>query len=485
MNRKSWCGILSGASLLALAGGCLPAPVSTLVDERSFTLLPREERGDPLRGVAVLTRLRAQELALAGNPDYRRAEEAILQARMVYYQALGAYSPTIEAGTVVGDSVYHNTGSEFLAGSGGSFYSLTSVQANLLIFDGLAREFKAFAAEHGVRRAEALRADAKRLLVLAAANAFDGILLADAQRAIAEADYTFQNKMYLDARRREQAGVIPRSDVLNFKSKLNQAEYDRVQAEYRYRLGIYALAALMGIPEGTLPEELKFEPVGELPSDPPPVEFCLDRALSSRPDLEGYRELLRIAEYRLYSSYSSFSPTVNAYAGYGFASLNSHDRGRRGALPSIDSFRLDSSSFNYGAVANWTVFNGAIRYNKLRETQAQLASVQYQGAQAWLEVVQQVRSAHVNILHQKKLTAIMDDDRKILREQRDMVERGYLAGEVELTRLNEAQYNLIRSEKDYISARIDLAKAESRLTAAIGESIPSPEQPGTEQDKTR
>ena len=57
------------------------------------------------------------------------------------------------------------------------------------------------------------------------------------------------------------------SDVLNFKIKLNEAEGSLISAEYEFNTSRFALAELMGIPEGKLPDDTKFPPMSASTDD--------------------------------------------------------------------------------------------------------------------------------------------------------------------------------------------------------------------------
>ena len=56
-----------------------------------------------------------------------------------------------------------------------------------------------------------------------------------------------------------------------------------------------------------------------------------------------------------------------------------------------------------------------------------------------------------------------------MREQRDLVAKSYLAGEAEITRLNEAQNNFVAAEEEYVQSLVNLSKARAQLAAAVGE----------------
>ena len=88
-----------GAAALMLFAGCYSyqRPVSATLGD-TYSERKRDAADDMLKDIKVLTLLDAQRIAIKNNPTYIAAYHAVEAARMRYYQAWGAYSPTITAG---------------------------------------------------------------------------------------------------------------------------------------------------------------------------------------------------------------------------------------------------------------------------------------------------------------------------------------------------------------------------------------------------
>ncbi len=455
--------------LLVAVSGCYEytaPPVATLGE--TYTQRDRDKADELLNGMTSLTLADAQRIAIINNPTYIAAYHAVNAARMRYWQAWGAYSPTVTASFSVAenDSWSRRTVN---SGSGAvrtrNLSTNTALQANLLVFDGLAREFAVLAAEHSYNYQQMLQADQCRTMMRAVAYAYNTVLLAIENKRIALEDQKFQKTSLEDTQLKYQAGAVPLSDVLNFEIQLNMAEGDLVQADYQYETAIYSLAVLMGYPEGTLPPDLTFPSDFKTNfSDLPAIDVYLDTALANRPDLKGYREQLEIARYQMYQTYSAYSPTVNAYFSMGYGtSLNRYS----GHAPQYSHTYGESPSLGYGLTADWTIFNGLIRYNKMREYQAEVAVADFQVAQMWLDVVGEVRAAYANYVQAVKQTKIYEKTRDLSAQQRDLVADGYHAGNTELTRLNEAQRDLVEAETNLASSYINIQNAKAQLDAAV------------------
>ena len=460
---RYWFGAMT--ALLAVAG-CESYQEPPLdYQGSSYTRRKRTEAEDLLKGVSVLTLPKAQEIAVANNPTYISVYYAVTAAKMRYYQALGAYAPVISAdvrldhtNTEGGRS--HNTSSY---NRSQSFSPSVGVSASWLLFDGLSREFQVKIAQSDFNAQKALSEDECRTLIRAVAYAYNEVMLASENMRIAVEDMQFQVKNLGYTELKFQVGAVPLSDVLNFRAQANVAEGKRITAEYQYQIALYALALLMGYPEGTLPPSVRFPEVRAAQlNDLPAVDIYLDNALANRPDLRAYREQLKISGYQLAQAYSSFSPVVNAYANFGYNG-NSVRGTLDGETMHTDS---DQTSFSFGMTANWTLFNGFIRYNKVREARANLAAQQYNVANTWMKVVQEVRTAHMNYVQNVKQARLYEKTLAITTKQRDLVDDQYRAGNTALTRLNEVQRDLVDAQTTLASAYINVQNAKAQLEAA-------------------
>lgn len=460
----AWAGAL--ASSMALFAGCESYPEPPLdYQGSSYTQRNRTEADKLLTGITELSLAKAQEIAVANNPSYISAYYAITAAKMKYYQALGAYSPELSVNASIShtNTEWQRMYNSNVPNRSRTFSPSVSARATWLLFDGLAREFQVKIGQANFNAQKALAEDDCRLLMRNVAYAYNEVMLAAENKRIAIEDMAFQVKNLGYTELKFQVGAVPLSDVLNFRAQANVAEGKRITAEYQYQIALYALAVLMGYPEGTLPPSIKFPEVRSTKlSDLPAVDIYLDNALANRPDLRAYREQLKITDYQLSQSYSSYSPTVTAFAEYGFTSSNSRSVYDSGIVHSDSG----NNSFSFGGQASWMLFNGFIRYNKVREARANLVAQQYTVAEAWLKVVQEVRNAHINYVQSVKQARLYEKTLAITTRQRDLVDDQYRAGNTALTRLNEVQRDLVDAQTTLASAYINVQNAKAQLEAA-------------------
>ncbi|MFA7230305.1 MAG: TolC family protein [Victivallaceae bacterium] len=447
-------------------GGCYnytPPPVS--MEEDTFTQRKKDANDSMLKAIDVISLDQAQQIAVKNNPNYISMYHAVSAARMRYYQALGAYFPQLQASFQAGSTINSYSGQvNSIQTDTNNFGTGSSLNATWLLFDGLARTMNALAAKHQYKYQQALEEDTRRLLLRGIAYAYNDILLAVEKQRIARADMDFQLKNLKETQLKYQAGAVPLSDVLNFKIKVNESTGNQITAEYQYDVAVYALSVLMGYPEGTLPPHIKFPAIStETDEHLTSIEVYLDTALNNRPDLRGYREQLLAAQYGLYKTYGSYSPTVSAYGSFGYnTSLTRYNS----SPANINHSYYNNPETSYGIQADWTLFNGFIRYNTVRESQALVAQAKFGVANIWLTVVQDVRSAYINYVQNVKQAKLYEITLGLVTKQRDLVEEEYKAGNTELTRLNEAQRNLVEAETNLVSALVNVKKAKAQMEAA-------------------
>ena len=272
--------------------------------------------------------------------------------------------------------------------------------------------------------------------------------------------------MAREAELKYRAGTTPRSEVLNFRGRANNARENRESAKYHYELARYTLALLMGYVRGELPADITFPEIPEaVKQEMLSVDLYLDLALTNRPDLKAYREKLKISEYELYRAYGSFLPVISLFTNYSYSSNSTQNAGNNPT--GFGNFYVEGNSFNYGLAASLTLFNGGIRYNRIREARSELTASELAGAELWLKVVNDVRSAYANCEYSRRIMEICRENQKLMAEQRELVMKEYLAGEIEVTRLNEAQTNLVHSNMALADAVIKLHKAHEQLAAAV------------------
>jgi outer membrane protein TolC len=94
--------------------------------------------------------------------------------------------------------------------------------------------------------------------------------------------------------------------------------------------------------------------------------------------------------------------------------------------------------------------------------------------QVYLGIITDVRTAydnHRSSIIQAKLAKDICD---LTRQTRDLVENEYKAGTVLVTRLNEAERDLVQAQKNLATAVVNVANSRAQLEAAVYTFTPAP-----------
>ena len=456
------------AVLLAALTACNIAKPPTAVSKDKYTEVTESEHQKLPEGLKLLTLDEAQTIAVQNNPSFKSRYFAVSQARAQYYRRFAYYLPTVTASYSL--SSYHSHG--YTEDAGQSYKTYTSapgMSATLLVFDSFQREMNLLAARHNWKQSEQVEQDARRLLLQNVAYAYNNVMLAKARRTIALEDMRYNRVLLKETELKYGIGASTLSDVLNFKVNYNNAESNLYSANYSLATSKYALAALMGLTEGVIPDTVEFPEElsadGEMLAD---ETVYLDAALSNRPDLKGLREALQASKFSYYSSIAAFGPTVTASLGVGYnnAATYSSPYHYKGYTQNGSVRRNRYSTFSSGVNVSWELFSGGSTFFNMRASQAAMEQAEYNLADTWISVIQDVRTAYENYITSLKTVKLYQKNLEAVRKMRDLVDDEYEAGNCAITRVNEVQREFVNAETYLAQAVVSLHNAKAQILAA-------------------
>lgn len=338
-------------------------------------------------------------------------------------------------------------------------------QSNLgftwLLFDGLGRKFRIAITKFNESEFEAAYLESQRLLLSAVATAFFNVQLSRENIQIAEADREFNERQLREALARRRVGTGSLSDVLNFEVRVKAAQAELLRAQRNYEVSRIALMELMGVPKAVVPPGFEVADLySELPEEMvlPDVDDLVEVAFLQRPD----RLQALLAEDRQGASVkvarSDFFPQVAVF-------------GSTDAVRDDAKFRSDDFSATIGVGVTYDIFTGGRRRAAVSEARAAQAEANWNVETVELEIASDVqqrladlRTAQLELILQRETTELVE-------RNRELVERGYNAGQESLVRLNEAQRDLIAQQSQLALARVALRQFWHDLRTATGETL--------------
>lgn len=460
---------------------------AAVVSEKAEDLLPRD----------VLTLEAARSIAVRANPDVHAAEARLQLALARVSEARSRYYPSVTVTHNSTRTLQTPASRNRLAtglqpapllpadGSSGNL-ALTSLLNALrrplfglqpkgdtnpfsehstafttswMIFDGFVREAQLMAAKYLESASTYSLMDVQRLIVRSVDAAYYQVQLAREQVRIAQADEAFSREQYEETKKLQAAGRSTKADVDNFRVRVLAAQANLAAAEGLRETGRVVLAELMGLDGSDLPADLGLSPLEEETEDElavPGAAPWLERALAIRPDLLQLGELLRGEEENVRAAKGAYQPVIMASGSWGF------DR-----TSNVHYSDQDQSSAG-GVEFRWELFNGGARAARVRAAESSRASASASLTRSRLAVQAEVRKAVIDVSNSQRQIRLQRENLTTARENRRIVQAGYLAGKETLNRLNEAQRDYITVDADLSLARIRLRQAWSDLRAAAG-----------------
>jgi len=408
----------------------------------------------------TLTIEQACQMALKKNQQVQQAVESIAAANAVVSQANAAWWPTVSASGRYQKN--HSSGQpdwnpDFRVRDNFS-EATTGIQASWLIFDGFSREANILAAKYSVSQSEQILIDVRRLLIKSVSSAFYQAQLAVANMVIAQQNRDFNKDLEEDARKRWQAGHSPEAEMLNFSVKALQAETDFFNSKRDFRIACTVLAELMVEDQAYLPPELYPQINQEQGSSPQPdADSEIQYALDHRPDLQAIDYGIQELRQRLRAQRGSYSPRVALVGGVDY--LNQSD---------LDPVDQDEHNAFVGVTVTWDLFTGGERSAKEREIEARTRKLQAQRQEKVIAIQSSIRQTldvakTAYLTHQRQRIAF-----ELTKRIRNHVERAYKAGTEPLTRLNEAQTDLVSAAGQSVASRIQYQLALVNIKVETG-----------------
>ena len=395
-----------------------------------------------------LSLAQVREQVLAGNPSVQESLERIVAAEATLRQAHSAYLPTISLNANYGhlDASMHPDAYPNMRVSDSFMQASSGIEANWLLFDGFAREARTLSAKLAVEHSRELADETRRLLILSCTVSYRQAQLARQSIEIAQQDLSFNQKLEADAQKRYAVGDIPEADVHNFSIRALQAENAMLQAQLEYSAACTVLAELMALPERKLADELELIEIsldGE--AVVPELAEALQYALQHRPDYLALDSGMRILEQQVRAAKGDFAPRVSLVGDVGYT-----DRG--------DGFANVGQHGNYnsfvGVAVSWDVFSGGRKSAALKLSRAEMFALEQKQEALQLSIRSALSRRIDEAETARKIVGRQEQIRALSVKVRDSVEKSYRAGAEPITRLNEAQTNLVRAEGAYASAVI-------------------------------
>ncbi|HTY13572.1 MAG TPA: TolC family protein, partial [Candidatus Omnitrophota bacterium] len=252
------------------------------------------------------------------------------------------------------------------------------------------------------------------------------------------------------------SGIGSNLDLLRAKTQLANLEISRIQMDNGLSLARLAFENTLGVklPAGT---DIVEPETNDQNSTSYRQDELVALAYQNRPEWRAYSMAMDIAGKALNLTYSGFLPNIAYNYSYGRNKIE---------YPNTAASNSDLSNWKSMLVASWTLFDGFLTVNQIKEARANYnsAAAQQQNIKDGIEL--DVNSAYLNLKAAKEQVDASATTADLAKRTLDLTEVSYksqIASEQNYldaqTANQAAQLNLFSSKYDYEIAKAKLNKA--------------------------
>lgn len=418
---------------------------------------------------APLTRVQCLDLALTWNGVLRKGRQDIAESHGIALQQKSAILPRlattgaynrIDEGKI--ERVAFAPGAPAVAFANNQNWNVTLAATQPLFAGGKLRS----AARSSRLTVAAALANYQALVsntLLDVRVAYDDALLASEQIRVQEASLQLLERELSDARRRFDAGTVPRFNVLRAEVEVANAKPRLIRARNALRNARNQLAVLVGfdIPPGT-DRDIPLGVADSLAAVRSEVDLpaSILKALGQRPELAALRTTEKLRGEDVLQARADLYPQVAAVVGYGWQS-RVFNRDLTAAL----------DGWNAGAQLSWNVWDMGLTQGKIDAAKARQERAALDVADTRRRVELEVRIAHSN--HAEAME-VLDSQARVIEQAEEALRLANARAEAGAgTQLDvlSAQTALTEARTTYSVALRDLSVARARLDRAMGEGV--------------
>jgi len=417
--------------------------------------------------VTSLTLNLAKQISLENSPTPAAAKARVDQAMQAIALARSDYLPTVG----IYSSWDYTQETDSSSGTSRDSYT-NSISATQVLFQGFYRKYNTLSAQYSEKMALAAEQEVRRTLVWSVAQSYLNAQLAAEDIRIAESDMAFNQEQEKEAIAKERLGTGSYSDVLNFKTKVNSAKSQVIQARQAFKEACYGLAALMGYENARLPDGMQIQALdvsrtwdadaqnqsGQLTTQ---LETDISVALDSRPDLQEDWLAVQEADVRMKREKSGYFPIVSLTGAYGFNAVDEFD------YLGDD----DHMGASVGVEFSFELFSGGSTRASVRSAAAEKQALAKDLEDAKITAAKEIRTGWENVDSARQTLELQEENTQLIEVTRDLVKKEYSVGQASLVRLNEAQNDLVAAEGELADARVSLVLALEELDYYTGRNI--------------
>jgi len=312
----------------------------------------------------------------------------------------------------------------------------TGLRATVPIWMGGKLRIATDLAKKEVKVAEKQLKRSREQVVYDVVRAYYNALAAKAFVETAELALRDAEKHLKDAETVYRAGLGVKSDYLRAKVYVEKAKETLVEAKSNYEIAKRALAVAMGL----MPDS-DVEVEGELSYRPFDLSLdeLIETAVKNRPELKELKVRLEQTKDMEKLARADFMPNIAAFGDYFMAADTA-------------PWNKENTSWTFGLQATFNIFDGGIKFQKLRKSRLAKLKVQEYIERAKKGVAFEVSRAYYRFLEAEQKLKLAETAVKSAEESLRIVEKRYKNGLATITELLDTQTALNEARSNYVAA---------------------------------
>lgn len=407
----------------------------------------------------------ALRIALDKNPLTRVAEEGIVISRETTGETRAPYYPEIalrasysrwETHAFLPNGLIENVselvGTDISSVIGPTNDWFGTLEARYTLFDSgeRAAKLRAAIAEEGVAKEDAARMQEE--IAFTVHQAFYNLSASLETLSVADKNLARAEDHLRIAKGRQEAGDVPRADVLRAEVEVADAKLTLAKAQDLVRVTMGKLNSSMGLPaEASIEIDTSFLEITS--PDKIDVEVLLEEAVQDRPEVKAALHSIAAAKNNVVAAKSAFGPKLNAEGSFGWRDSD--------FLPSDEDWSV-------GVSLDWTLFAGFFRVHKLAKAGAVLRKEEASVARLALDVKEEVWSAYSGL--QEAYEAIKTSEVQVRDAQESLrvASERYKVGAGTINDLLDTEAALLKAEVNLVNAKWDYHTSNAELAKSVG-----------------
>ncbi len=390
-------------------------------------------------------------IALDNHSSVKNAQFQINAQDAVVHQQMAAYYPTISF-----NNSYRTSNSSGSSGTGSKGFDTVSSTANasMTLYNFGKREGLVQSARDTLDATQYSYTTTANNIVLAAKQAYYGVLQANALLAVKEETVKDREVTLRQTQAFYDVGTKPKSDVTQAEANLYLAQANLIAARNNVDVAWAALRNAMGVDafaKQPLAEQLTVTPVSIT------LDEARQAAFSARPELLQFGALLKAQDELIAVARRNHLPDLLLNSTYG----------RQSSDLSANLFPLHPT-WQVQLSFNIPIFNGFQTTYQVQQAMYNYYSIKEQQRVQTQQVALQVEQNYLNLFTARDLVRANEAAVKAAKANLDLREGRYQVGYAAIVEVTDAQTTYTTAQTNYVNSLIAYKLSAAQLANAMG-----------------